>query len=108
MCGHADHPAGNQDFCLAGRSARATGVAGCTNMYLAKVSKWKMMTRPEESRHRVSDVGKTYIHEDVGKVTDHSKPAILDHHSWAYQQWISQTGGRLLKPSFLGEFLTTP
>lgn len=32
MCGHSDHPAGAQDFCSAGSSARAAGAAGCTNI----------------------------------------------------------------------------
>lgn len=31
-CGHSDCPAGTQDFCPAGWSARATGAAGCTNI----------------------------------------------------------------------------
>lgn len=86
MCGHTDHLAGSQDFCSAGRLARATGVAGCTNIYLAQVSKWKTMTQPEESGHNVSDVGKTYTREHVGRANDHLNPAILDHHSWPSQQ----------------------
>lgn len=78
------------------------------NIYLARVSKAKTITQPKESGHQVPDVGKTYTHECVGRGTDQRNPAVLDHYSWASQLWISQTGGRVFNPSFLGEFLTTP
>lgn len=56
MCGHSDHPAGAQDFCSAGSSARATGAAGCTNITQMEFLRGKWWCDQRNSDIRISDV----------------------------------------------------